>query len=711
MWQPRQPGDVNSTALTWVLREMLCGGSVAATLLLCLKQQQPSISSAMLEFMEYFSKVETNPVSCDQRLAGYTRALKAETLKSRSEGGEAGAKGRDHHERDEEARRIILELEKRLRAAEQGILSGGGYYDDAGGGGPGLSAGRGPNANNPFLHSPMMEGGGLGYGGPRKSPQMEDLREKFNQSLLAQEALHERLMVSEEEHVQSCENLLEAQLECNALKDEYREMEYKDNIMLMLLEQEVADTQTTSAAHSHFADELKAQLERSEQQLQGVEERLAQTAREVEHRAEAAARSIGESEGQASALQEQKKQCEALRLSLDAATEAKVAREIECGNLENKLEAMKVENQRSLLNASKLQQEESLEAHAQLALPQRELQELRRELSLVKEEAKLEAALDRQSRAEASEAQQEVLTLREDFHRALAEMAVPPATVNTETSEGGEDASKIYMLAARQQLEVLGKQWKDREHGLHEAITKVQNHVRELQTQLIWSSQVALDWAPSTDSEVEKGKLRKVLETAQVAAASSSDTFAQREKAARKQVEALRSELESERQKLSVRNAEHAQQLRRQDAAAKKHHAEAMEKQQQGTLPGMAGIQEQLRSEVEYLKGGAGGAGGEVNVSSSSEYRRLQDENEALKSKLGQLERQLPNDQRAQVQRLAFLEKLLVKVEGERSEFLVRATVAEEQVLQLQLHLKEMTESYQRQIVQLKLQTRATPGH
>lgn len=66
----------------------------------------------------------------------------------------------------------------------------------------------------------------------------------------------------------------------------------------------------------------------------------------------------------------------------------------------------------------------------------------------------------------------------------------------------------------------------------------------------------------------------------------------------------------------------------------------------------------------------------------------LQEQNRSLQTRLQALEQQSPPDRRAQAQRLAFLEKSVRGLEQERSELLVRATVAEEQLKQLQKHLK-----------------------
>eukprot|EP00747_Dinoflagellata_sp_TGD_P021705 gnl/TRDRNA2_/TRDRNA2_128651_c1_seq3.p3 gnl/TRDRNA2_/TRDRNA2_128651_c1~~gnl/TRDRNA2_/TRDRNA2_128651_c1_seq3.p3 ORF type:complete len:101 (-),score=33.67 gnl/TRDRNA2_/TRDRNA2_128651_c1_seq3:67-327(-) len=83
------------------------------------------------------------------------------------------------------------------------------------------------------------------------------------------------------------------------------------------------------------------------------------------------------------------------------------------------------------------------------------------------------------------------------------------------------------------------------------------------------------------------------------------------------------------------------------------------------------------------------------------------EENRSLEVQIAQLQRGLPADQTATLQKLTFLEGAVRQLESERSALLVRATVAEEQLNELQRHLKEMTEGYQMQILNLKLEARA----
>lgn len=66
------------------------------------------------------------------------------------------------------------------------------------------------------------------------------------------------------------------------------------------------------------------------------------------------------------------------------------------------------------------------------------------------------------------------------------------------------------------------------------------------------------------------------------------------------------------------------------------------------------------------------------------------------------LQSAIPSDVRSQIRRTEFLEKTVRQLEEERSELLVRATVAEEQLKALQQNTRSLVQEYQRKIVELK---------
>lgn len=648
-WQPRKPGDVTGSVLTWLLRDALCGGSVSVTVMLCLRQQQPAVSVALLEFLDSFSKVETNPVCCDHRVAGLLCALRAEFQALTN----ASKPAANSDANSEETRRIILELEKRLRVAER-------QRDEA------------MRSEEEKKHTAV------------------DFRERYVGAIQGQEAMHDRLLTSEEEHLRACEGLVAAQLECEHAKEALGELQYKDNLMLMVLEQEVVDTQLSEKQLELVLQQTKARVASADEQRAALEEHLRSAAAEAEGRAAAICASEDAQVGQLSALEAERRKAAQLRLSLDAAVEARVIKEIEVGSLENRLESLRVEYEKGALHSARQRDEELAESRVKLAGPQRDLQELRRNLSTLREEAKLEVEAERQAKVALAEQGSELTRLREEFHRHLADLSAPLEEKAGASAGGSPGSSSVDgVTAARAQLEALHKQGWARERRLQEEVQHLEGYVQELQQQLVWSSQVALDWAPaSASSGADQERLRHAISEARSRAAAAAAAGGGRERDGRQRCEALKTELDAERQ----RRAELGRSSQRQELELKRLRIELEEQRLGlGAAGSVAGIQQQLLVEVEALRGGGG-------------ERRLREENEALRAKVERLDKHLPSDQRMQGQRLAFLEKSLHSLEAERSELLVRATVAEEQLVQLQRHLKDMTASYQMQIVQLKMQ-------
>jgi len=220
-WRPLVPGDVHGSVLTWLLRDTLCGGSVSTTLLMCLKQQQPTVSQTLMEFVDAFGKIETHPVCCDHRVSGLLRAMRAELLVF-TRGGKARAREEDR-DKDEDTRRIILELEKRLQAAERG-------REDA------------------IRQEEMKQG------------RASDYKDRFAGAIHGQEVMHDRLVNAEEEHLRACEGLVEVQLEHTEVKEELGECQYKDNLMFMVLEEEVADLQKAELQGHSLAEQFEDAL-------------------------------------------------------------------------------------------------------------------------------------------------------------------------------------------------------------------------------------------------------------------------------------------------------------------------------------------------------------------------------------------------------------------------------------------------------------------
>eukprot|EP00434_Breviolum_minutum_P038655 symbB.v1.2.034296.t1/scaffold4400.1/size40136/1 len=193
---------VNGSSLTWLLREVFTGGSVEAHILFCLGQGKPAVSIALMELMEDFARVQTNPVTQDHRVAGWARAMRAEriSLKQAAERGGGGGGGGG----DKDTRSLILELEKRLATAERAKEE----------------AQRVADARQERAHT---------------------FQDKYVIALENQESMNERLIQSEEEQLKAMQAKVEAQMEASEIKDECSEMQYTDNVLLMMLEQEVAE--------------------------------------------------------------------------------------------------------------------------------------------------------------------------------------------------------------------------------------------------------------------------------------------------------------------------------------------------------------------------------------------------------------------------------------------------------------------------------------
>jgi hypothetical protein len=115
-------------------------------------------------------------------------------------------------------------------------------------------------------------------------------------------------------------------------------------------------------------------------------------------------------------------------------------------------------------------------------------------------------------------------------------------------------------------------------------------------------------------------------------------------------------------------------------------------------------LQKKLLEEIEKLK--------KTRPSTSSETTKLKkerdnllEENKRLKTLIN--DASLIKDEHTQEnpkylkQKILFLEKTVQQLEKERSEFSVRATMAEEQLSSLQEHMSENTKQYQKKILEL----------
>lgn len=176
-----------------------------ATAVLCLQQQQPAVSRALLEFLEELAKLETNPISCDHRIAGLLQVLRAERLLAvQTSAGcarclQRGAEGDDVAVRD-----LAFELERRLHAAQHAQTELRGQCE----------AGK---------------------------EQTLQLQEKHSEVVQEREHLHKRLVESEEKHIGASEALVEQQLQNAQMQERFSELQCADGMLLALLQEEVAE--------------------------------------------------------------------------------------------------------------------------------------------------------------------------------------------------------------------------------------------------------------------------------------------------------------------------------------------------------------------------------------------------------------------------------------------------------------------------------------
>ncbi|CAG9311298.1 unnamed protein product [Blepharisma stoltei] len=114
-----------------------------------------------------------------------------------------------------------------------------------------------------------------------------------------------------------------------------------------------------------------------------------------------------------------------------------------------------------------------------------------------------------------------------------------------------------------------------------------------------------------------------------------------------------------------------------------------------------------LNQEIRDLRVRGGGGVG-VSMSGGGNEQALQGEIERLRKKLNEYEQGISNipagnqNPRQLQQKVSYLEEVLRKLERERSELSIRATMAEEQLKNLNEHMNSSIQNYQRKISELK---------
>lgn len=536
---PDSEVGVNGSSLTWLLREVFTGGSVEAHVLFCLGQGKPPVSIALMELMEDFGKVQTNPVTQDHRVAGWARAMRAERISLKQAADRGGSAV------DKDTRSLILELEKRLATAERAKEE----------------AQRVADARSERAHT---------------------FQDKYVNALENQESMNERLIETEEEHLKAMQALVEAQMEASEIKDECSEMQYTDNVLLMMLEQEVA--------------ELKESSNRQMGALSGK---------------------------QAKHLQDAETTVQDLRARNDALSEAKlqaeIQKEVERGDLENRIYELQLQLREGRLGES---------------------------VQHVEEKRKIEEGMK-----EEMERMRQVL----EDERSRARQVI----------DDGEYTVRRQVQKEKEQIQI---ELAEERRKMDEEKRKMEEGMKEEMEQ----ARKALD--------DERSRARQVMDDGEVTV--------------QRQIEDQRRQIQQEKEQVRLELAEERQQL---EAARERHQNEVSASVEAKR------IQDRLLEEVQSLKHASPFSPGAASAAANAD---LVEQNRALQARVAFLEQKSPPDKRAQAQRLAFLEKSIRNLEAERSELLVRATVAEEQLKQLQKHLKEMTEDYQMQILNLKLKSK-----
>jgi len=324
------------------------------------------------------------------------------------------------------------------------------------------------------------------------------------------------------------------------------------------------------------------------------------------------------------------------------------------------------------------------DATKQIKSLQRTNSEQQRKLELAKE-------AEKQALEVGSEAEDDLTTLREEFQRVLGDLAVPGGNAETES-----------VLARMAELSRLNAA-KEREHLA--ARKKATQQSRSLQDSLVFATEVALDWAPDAGEEATKERLRSAVQVSQASAEAKIAEEGATEQTLLEQNRVLRADLENEQNQLAQLKIKHSKDLRAIEASQAQKEVELLElrkfkeeSEASGSLsriPHLDKVQERLLTEVQALRRG------EKTEDGSQE---LLERNKALQAKIDRLQAKTPAEQKALQHRVDFLDRTNKDLEAERSELIVRKTVAEEQLTQLQKHLKELTEQYQTQIVQLKRQ-------
>jgi len=730
-WQPKQVGEVNASLLTWLLHDLFAGGNLYATVLLCIQHMQYPVSIKALDLLKALTQVRTNPVAFDNRLAGLYRALKAETLQTKQS--LASLQQYAHGvEVEEKTKRHIHELEGRVLEEEIGRVKA-------------------------LEEKRFLQG------------KVEELKEKYKNTVVAQAETQKSMIVSEEERLKLSQALVTMQIRMITMQNDLSEQQYQDTAKIVTFEQDLVDLTTQVKRKTDELASMEEKLNKTEKDRKAIEmelitsrnnwqnaqselemkelkneesraemEKFMESKKYLEKRFEGAecelketktghsdlSKALGVSEEKNGKLEQRVKE---LEKALEKETTDRLKKELQVEKAQADFATAKVELEKnhmdhvrvreSDLNELKTKsQTESQKTETQVSELaknneelKKEIRSLKRQVSTLEEETSLSRTAEDEVRKANQELEIEISNLKRDFQRQLSNLVTSD---KGKDGEAGPDAS--IFLDARNVDDVLAKMVEmvnlagSKEKELLSKQKRLQNQSRALQDKVAWLHHLCMDWAP--DGEVAlKEKVSKALREANEEARKMSDCKQEEEKGLVDQNRQLRMELEMERKSAAGDKLNMSKQLKRLQMEQANSQVEllALRKLKEDmdgastlqVLPEMSKVQKKLLQEVEALRRGDQSSKGGDN---GGTYQELVQKNAFLKAKVERLSANTPAEFKVLQQRCDFLDKNIKALESERSQLLVRCTVAEEQLKQFEIYMKEMMNDYQRQIAQLK---------
>jgi len=715
-WQQDRVGDVHTSVLTHLLRDVFAGGNVVGCVMMCVRQFQHAVSRAALGLLASLGAMSTNPVTLDQRLAGYARAQRAELLQCR-EALAMAQQAPGGRQAPEDTLAELRSLEKRLLDEEMARVKA---VDQA----------------------------------RQASASLEVMKEKYKHAVTKQAETQKQMIESEEERLRVCQALVQMQMKLVEAQDGASENKYQESKRVIELEQDVLDLTAQSKKQGEQLEELRLQLSGADDDKTALEVELAAVRKSLDamseqcnsekrkaeelavelvnavnakNQAEADVarekgrveatgtniatleKALGDLQSEVAALREKN---EVLQREASDAVAARVGKELEAEKLQVEFEGNRVSMEKGLMEAAKVR-EGDLEAERQqhrevlehlqqevrsaCAARDEALQSVKYEQRQAKEFKDLLRAAtegERRQQENVKRLEDEIATLSRDRQKDLADLAE-----KVRTGESGR--SGIDDVLAR--MVTLADAAAKKEKQLVCEKSRLQAELRKAQDDLIWTQQVASDWAPAQGSEDTVQRLQEIARNTLVQGEYSQDIHP--EAALEKEHKALQAQFQTvkaEYAKIQQTSAKEVQKLQNLVAARDSdikglrqqidalHRGPALD-----VLPQMNQVQQQLLTEVQALRRQPQPAGHNDD---------LLERNRQLEKKLATALTNGSSEDRNLQARVSFLQENLSQVEQERSKLLVRCTVAEEQLEQLQIHMKQLVEDNTKVIVGLRAQ-------